>query len=368
MKILFTFEYPDLMCRCEDYMNLLLNFGHEVFLYGFNDKENYWANFMEERMKGKENFHVLHSIPKFNDYRAWYYELSSIRWQYPSIVANDLVDYKGDFLACINYEDGYGFLEDRITWTAQDKTCLFMNNALWKNRDKYPKSLHKKMFLTTSYIENSQKFKNYKRPLEKRARRVIFSGSLTGNSTILTNYSKEEEKLRATLALKVWNDKNINSIIRFINYEPTFKHYYDNDIPSELKQNASTQKQFLLDMLESYISLAIKGNSYPTNRFFESQAAGCLTFSTKVDAEVDVYGIGNRGENYVEIDAYGNDLIDKIKYYFSHENEAKKIAEKGREIWEKYNMLDDNGIFLPETMEYHIKEIKRITGFDLKTT
>ena len=132
------------------------------------------------------------------------------------------------------------------------------------------------------------------------------------------------------------------------------------------KQTSVDQQTFISEMKQSKIILAIKGNSYPTNRFFESQAAGSLTFSTKIDDEVEIYGIGEKNKDYIEIDITGKDLIDKITYYFSNLEESNLIAENGRATWEKYNMLDENGVFPNDTIMYHINGINKITGFDLR--
>lgn len=363
MRILFTFEYPELMLRAEDYIRLLLHFGHEVSLYGMGDITQ--SNWMRNSIK-HERFIVCYKCPNVNEFDAWYYDLTSAEWRYPSEFASRLVSFKGGFVACINYEDGYSFFDDRVTNAVKEKTCLFMNNAIYKDREKYEKRLREKLFLTTSYISNSQSFKHGYVPYKHKQKCVMFSGSVTGNATILTNYKKEEEKLRIFLAMKIYDEKRIPSIIRFAGFDPSFKHYYD-EIPEHLKQNFKSRSEFVDELKRSSTTLSIKGNSYPTNRFFEALAAGCLSLSTKMDGEVEVYGIGKPGVDYVEINVDGSDLIEKIDYYFNHENEAEKIAESGRKTWEKYNMLSDDGIYSSETLLYHVEGIKRITGFDIRT-
>lgn len=366
MKILFTFEFPTLMLRSEDYINLLLSFGHDVFLYSFNKGNIDQLNWMKSRIQ-KKNFHVLLTEPKINDYEGWYYDLTSSDWRYPSIIARDIVDYRSNgFLACINYEDGYQFFDDRITDSAKARTSLFMNNSLFIDRDRYPKYVKDKVFLTTSYITNSQKFKHETIPYKFREKRVIFSGSVTGQRTILSNYSEYEENLRFLLCKRILEDPSINSIIRFTNYEPIFKHHFEN-IPDKFKSKTKSETEFVDEMVNSCISLAIKGNSYPTNRFFESQAAGCVTFSNKLDGEVEIYGVGNKNEDYIEIDVTGDDLIEKINRYLSNDVDAERISNNGRKTWERYNMLNSEGVYTEETKKYHIEGIKKITGWDIRS-
>lgn len=373
MRILFTFEFPALMVRVEDYINLLLHYGHEVDLYAVGDNSNLYLTYMSEKIK-KENFKVLFQTPTYDDYQAWYYDLSTQnRWQYTTYFENELVNFKGTFLACINFEDGYHFFIDRVTDYIKSKTCIWINNALFRDREKYNmytklpgNNSLEKLFLTTSYITNSQVFKKNIISYKDKLDRVMFSGALTGNPTKLTNYNQNESYARYTLSKIVADSKEINSIIRFTGYEPTFKKLYDDIIPDSFKHTAVSQQTFIDEMKLSKIILSIKGNSYPTNRFFESQAAGSLTFSTKIDDEVEIYGIGIKDKDYVEIDIEGRDIIDKIKYYFSNIEESNLIACNGRQTWEKYNMLDENGIFSDDTKFYHVNGIYKITGFDLR--
>ena len=51
MKILFTFEFPALIIRAEDYINLLLYFGHEVDLYAVGDNSNLYLNYMSQKIQ-----------------------------------------------------------------------------------------------------------------------------------------------------------------------------------------------------------------------------------------------------------------------------------------------------------------------------
>lgn len=367
MKVLFTFELPALSVRAIDYINMLLHFGHEVSLYNVGTEADQWSNFMR-RTISHPNFTVLTEVPKFNDYRTWYYDLSTFeRWQYPTLFWKELFEHRGDgLLVCVNYEDGYRFFSDRITEALHSKTAVFMNNALYLDREKYPERIRNKLFMTTSYISNSQKFAKVRVPIEERQKRVYFSGSVTGNATPMTNYAEWEPRLRIILAEMVHKQKDIPSIIRFFSYEPFWKKYYD-EIPAELKSEAIGTDQFVDELSHSLISLCVKGNSYPTNRFFESMAAGCVTFSTQIDFEIEVYGVGQKGKDYVEIRVDGSDLIEKIKYYIDNPEKAKRLSENGRKYWEEHNMLDENGLFPLATQQYHIEGIKKICGWDIRT-
>lgn len=366
MRILFTFELPALSVRAMDYINVLLSFGHEVDIFGVGEGQD-WIKWVVDTLNNPRLRH-LKETPVFNEYRAWYYDLSTFeRWQYPTLFWKELVEYRSDgFMACINYEDGYRFFSDRITEAIQDRTMLFMNNALYLDRTNYPVRARSKLFMTTSYISNSQKFGKVIVPFKDKTKRVFFSGSVTGNQTSLTNFSPLEPRLRVTLVEMVHSHPEISSILRFFSYEPEWKHFFD-EIPSELKCKPTDEATFVDELSHSLISLCIKGNSYPTNRFFESMAAGCVTFSTQIDHEIEVYGIGEKGKDYVEIKADGTDLIDKIRFYLDNPGAAEVLASNGRKVWEKYNMLDGTGLFSPDTQRYHIEGIKKITGWDIRT-
>lgn len=367
MKILFTFEFPALCVRATDYINLLLHYGHSVDVYLYGSIDATYHDLMTTHIH-HVNFRMLIDFPEMKNYNCWYYDLTSqTRWKYASVFQDELVSFSGGFLACINYEDGYSFYSDRVTNYIKDKTCIFINNALYTDKNKYTAHVRNKVFLTTSYISNSQSFKNGTIPFDKKIRRVMFSGSLTGNPTILSKYNDLERYIRFTFCKKIYDSYDINSIIRLTGYDPTYKHVYDSEIPEYMKKPHSSHVEFIKEMFESYISLSLKGNSYPTNRFFESQAAGCLTLSTKINGEVEIYGVGENLKNYVEIDVSGNDLLDTIRYYLNNPHIAKPIADAGRENWEKYSMLNDSGIFSKETEIYHIESIKKLTGHDIRS-
>lgn len=365
MRVLVTFEMPELCLRSVDFINLLISYGHEISLYAVGVKPE-WGEYMIGLIN-HPRFSYLKDPPEFNDYRIWIYDLSSRdRWKYPSLFWKELVEFRNDgLLICVNYEDGYHFFDDRITDHIKWTTSVFMNNAVYIDRMKYPERIRNKLLLSTSYISNSQPFRNVKVPYDQKTKRVFFSGSVTGNSTSMTNFSEWEPRLRIILAEKVYREKTIPSIIRFFSCDPVWQKYYD-EMPVELKSPPQPPHQFVDELSKSKISLCVKGNSYPTNRFFESMAAGCLTFSTKIDHEIEVYGTGQAGKDYVEINVDGSDLIPKIHYYLDHSDEAKVIADSGRKTWEKYNMLDDNGLLPLETQTHHVEGVKTLSGWDIR--
>jgi hypothetical protein len=362
MKIAVTFDWPILQSRAMELYNFLSSLGHEVYLlhpceitkkiherYNTNVKYAYDDKFIDEC-----------------DY--WFYDLSPDNSKPVELTPymDQLKAYKGQ-LFCINYEDGYTFFVKRIDSYIQEKTCLFLGNALYINKEHYSPSVRRKYLLTTAYITNSQAFKESWQwfELNRRRKRVYFSGALTGFPTYLTNYNEDEYKLRYNLC-KIIVESGVENIVRFTACDPRLQKLFDEVIPASWKENYIDHRDFSNQLLNSRFSLACKGNSFPTNRFYESQAAACVTLTNPLHGEVDFYGTGEPGKDYVEIKADGSDLIEKVRYYIDHDEEAYTIAKNGRRNWEIHNMLDERGVWPEKTFNHHVDGIKSITGIDIR--
>jgi hypothetical protein len=343
-----------------EWYNFLSSLGHEVYLlnpselskqifaiHNTNVKYVYDENFIEEC-----------------DY--WFYDLAidNTKMDKPTPFLDRMKLYKGT-LFCISYEDGYVFFVKRVDAHIVYKTAMFIGNALYNDKGWY-QSYKDKVFLTTSYITNSQPFKTAGLwvPATDRKDRVYFSGALTGFPTYLTDRNDDEYYLRYTLC-KIVADSGIDHVIRFAACDPGLKDLYDEVVPAKWKTGYIDHLTYVTELVNSRFCLAVKGNSFPTNRFYESQAASCIALTTPLHGEVEFYGTGQAGKDYVEIKADGSDLVKTVKYYIEHKDEAIQIANNGRYVWEQHNMLNERGVWPEKTVAYHIDGIKKITGIDI---
>ena len=355
-KVLFYFDCIILTSRAIDLIKFLqYKLGFDIYFHEIDDQSKW----------------ILMNLHRYNDIKIWnkndinqfeivFYDNTS--WEHGMSKINDYVKSFKNKLVCINYEDGYEFYLHNVEQYTIDKTLMFINNALYVDRNRYIEQIRNKLFLTTSYITNSQLFKNKAININNKKSRIYFTGSLTGNPSRLTNFSDSEKYFRYNLVKKIYNNKKYNSYLKFFNYDPSYKNFFDNVIENELKGNTSkyhSSEEYSNMMIESMFCIAVKGNSFPTNRLHESQAAGCISITNNFDTEVEIYGVGKNEESYLEIKIDLSDLEEKIDYCINNIDFAQNIMYNSRKNWETYNMLDEEGLYSPVTQKYHTDAFKK---------
>ena len=93
------------------------------------------------------------------------------------------------------------------------------------------------------------------------------------------------------------------------------------------------------------------GNARQTGRFWESLANGCLVFYQPIEPSVWSNPYID-GEDFV-VYKDNRELIEKIKYYLSHEEEAQRIADNGYKKLLQYHTTDKRAAeFLSFVGEY----------------
>lgn len=342
MKALVTFEHSSLPIHAVDFIQTLKSFGVQIdFVMGkvlpnINDPFDFFKN----------NTNVIDNISDINDYQIWFFDVSS--WEGDKTPYLDLLKSFKGVLACINFEDGYHFFQDRLDDYLIDKISVFINNALYVDRGRYDKRIRSKLMLTTSYVSNSQDFRNVLVPYRDKKDRAIFTGSLTGGSE---TGNKHEENCRINIPLKLVNNSR-DIIYNIHGYDPTRKNIFD-AFNSDYKKPFYSRQEFVELFSQSKIILSLKGNGHTVNRFFEGQAAGGLILSTPFDKVVEFIGQGTSGKDYIEIQFSGDDVVDKMDYYLSYVNESEKIANQAKLTWETFSKRDENG-FLPQRVRNKI--------------
>ena len=93
------------------------------------------------------------------------------------------------------------------------------------------------------------------------------------------------------------------------------------------------------------------GNARQTGRFWESLANGCLVFYQPIEPSVWSNPYID-GEDFI-VYKDNRELIEKIKYYLSHEEEAQRIADNGYKKLLQYHTTDKRAAeFLSFVGEY----------------
>ena len=354
MKALITFEHSSLPIHSVDLISILNTTNLEIdFLLGkvlpsIHDPMDFFKN----------NTNIIHEIKDIGDYDIWFFDLSS--WEGEKTPYLDLLHKFKGVLICINYEDGYRFFQHKMDFYLMDKIQAYINNAVYVDRGRYDKRIRNKLILATSYVSNSQDFKNISIPFKNKEKRAIFTGSLTGSSE---TGNKIEENCRINIPLKLINAGK-NCIFNIHGFDPSRKSVFDNfDI--KYKKDILSREKFIELYSNSMIVLSIKGNGHTLNRYFEGQACGSLIFSTPFDKVVEFIGQGTSGKDYVEIDFSGDDVVEKIDYYLNHIDEAEKISKSGREVWDSFSKRDSIGLLPNKVVNKILSDIYFVTGIDL---
>jgi hypothetical protein len=354
-KILFYFDCTILTSRAIDLIKLLKHkLDFDVYFHELDDHSK-WI------LVNIHNYNNINTWNKtdINQFEIVFYDNTS--WERGMSKINEYVKSFKKKLVCINYEDGQEFYLQNLEQSTIDKTLMFINNALYVDKDRYIKQIHGKLFLTTSYITNSQLFKNKSINVNNKKPKVYFTGSLTGNPSKLTNFSESEKYFRYDLVKKIFNNKKYDSYLKFFNCDPSYRNFFNDIMENELKGDTTkyhSQEEYSNMMIESMFCIAVKGNSLPTNRLHESQAAGCISITNNFD-EVEIYGVGVNNKTFIEINIDLSDVEEKIEYCINNIDFAKNIMYNSRNNWETYNMLDEDGLYSPVTQKYHTDAFKK---------
>lgn len=339
--------------HCIDLVRLLHSRGHEIHFYNVsseptNDPLGLFSQYTT----------VLPFLFDIHQYDMWMYDLSS--WETPKSPLLSLLECFRGNLVCLNYEDGHQFFLNRSSSEVINKTKLYVNNQLRTDHDRYDSRIREKLFLSNSYISNSQDFKNLSVPFRQKMQRAIFTGNITGHSE---TGNQNEKKCRIKIPITLINS-GVPCFYKIYNSDPNYRKLLK-EVPEIYRQGSLPRKEFIEETINSMIILSLRGNGHTVNRFFEGQASGGLIFSTKFRHIVDFIGHGEAGKDYVEIEWDGSDVVDKAKYYFEHIDQAEKIAANGRKIWEEFSMLDEN-YMLPKKMQYYyVNGFQTIAGITI---
>lgn len=352
MKILVTFEHGGLPIYAVDVFRLLKYRGHDVSLLILGTNA-----LVDPNDEIRNSVKLLGELPPTDQFDVWMYDAST--WetaQSPFIGA--MTAFRGK-LVCINFEDEYHFFLTHLTNHVIEKTCLYINNALYKDKERYDVRIRDKIMLAPSYIGNSQAFKNLVVPFAEKKKRAIFTGNITG---LTESGDPEELKCRINVPMALING-NVPCYYRIYSSDPNYKKVFD-EVPSEYKCTHLDWSEFLQETVNSMIVLSLRGNGHTVRRYFEGLASNGLVFTTKSDHMVEFIGQGKNGEHFIEIDWSGKDVVEKANYYLNHPEESETIANAGRKLWEETSMLDEKFQLPSKISEQIISNARRISGIE----
>lgn len=104
-----------------------------------------------------------------------------------------------------------------------------------------------------------------------------------------------------------------------------------------INTGTASYDQCLEDYAQSTISFNCSGNGDLNRRVYEILLAGGFLLTDRLSAQTGLYAMFQEG---VHLECYGDEieLVEKAKYYLSHPEKAREIAERGhRELMDKYS-------------------------------
>jgi glycosyltransferase involved in cell wall biosynthesis len=87
---------------------------------------------------------------------------------------------------------------------------------------------------------------------------------------------------------------------------------------------------------DSKVCLAPWGNHPLTYRLFEGMAFRCLVVAQPIRDTAFLDGGLEAGRHYVEVAADLHDLVDVVRHYLEHLDEAQRIADAGHEHFKRF--------------------------------
>lgn len=356
MNILFSFECNWMPIRARVFINFLENRGHFVdILTPINTFEG------STDIKFNKNFTNINLV-NLNNYDLWIHDLLNYDKLHEKSEFNLFFEKFKNKLAIINYDDGCSFFEYRLN--NPERIDIWINNILYKNKNKYANFISSKCMLVPSYVEDSNRHNliveqnNTLIPFKDKKNRVYFTGTLTGGFPC---YEHRSNVINEVLNIKMDN------IIRIHGSEnhAVLKWFYTYIVPNSVKQNMVDYPTFLTEINDSKFVLALKGNGTdPTRRYFESLSFNCLTFLTENNI-TEYLAQAEENKHYVSIKLDASDVNDKLQYYSDNIIESEKIANAGYDFWKQNCKIFNDGSLNENIKNYLIDNFMRISNIKL---
>lgn len=164
-----------------------------------------------------------------------------------------------------------------------------------------------------------------------------FSHLINDVSFIGSHSEKKDEIMRNVIEflgdknIKIWGGSWSNS-----KYKSVKQRCIKSVIFGDLYSVAIQKSKINLGLLYEGSKTSYSGDLI-TSRTFHIPGAGGFMIHERTEEVLEIFKEGDSVECYESAE----ELIDKIKYYLSHENLRQKIADKGHEIVWKFHKSDD---------------------------
>lgn len=208
----------------------------------------------------------------------------------------------------------------RIPDSLGARTRLFLRNHWPKDTSEIPAAYRNRIGLLPPMLKAMPARPG--KTLAERAHGAIFFGTRTGFSNMGEGKNAREETVRHMRG----------SDLPFVGgISPHADARYET--PEELRVGRITEREHTRLLADSKICLAPWGNHPLTYRFFEGLAHRCLVVAQPIDDVRILDGGLLPGRDYVAVSADLSDLVEVVRHYLAHPEEAQRIADAGHELF-----------------------------------
>jgi len=276
------------------------------------------------------DYHSVKVLKKYDSHveaDIWFHGLSHLDdVPFTPWVIDGLEKFKGAIVFFQN-DDHNGFAVDKIPKPLLDKSKMFLRNV-------WPSDI---TCIDSRIVNRTGLFNPLLKPniakagkqLSERKHQVSFIGAATGDTTFDRVFALN---LLKNGGIPFWGGLIHSDLVNV-------------DIPTSLRCDQVSLKEYFGTMEETAISLVLYGYNPLTFRLFESFSRRCLVMAQSLDC-IRFADCGMKdGVHYVKVLKDLSDLVEKIKYYTGHSDEAQQIADNGYKLFKEY--LRFSGVNLP---------------------
>ncbi len=286
--------------------------------------------------------HGKQGTPPPRDVDVWFVGLGwDWRLPFDATLRRQIDAFRGEIVV-FQLCDAESMFFERLPEEILARARLFLRNHWPADKGKIPEEVRDRIALTPPMMERL--VPSAGRPLAERSRASMFRGTRTaGPNTLPDGRNARDVTVRLMRASGLPFEGGI--------LPHTVKEYV---AEPDLLVDKITPAEHAKRLRDTKICLAPWGNHKLTYRLYEGLAFRCLTLTMPIRAVDFIHGGLEAGTHYVELAPDLSDLVDKVRYYLDHLDEAQRIADAGHAHFRRYLEWQD-GLPSPYCTEQALK-------------
>lgn len=262
-----------------------------------------------------------------------------------SEIQKKMEEYNGKIVFFSN-DDWVTFPMERIPESLQKKASLFLRCGWPSDLEKINPLIRKKIGFANPFLKPTKLMPG--KVLKKRNIPTSFYGAPTA-----------ESEYNRILALRLIRDASIPFKGGLYNC-----HFEPKKAPNDLLIDKLSQNRYFTILKDTRLGLVLHGNNPMSFRLFECLATRCLAIVQDLSCIKFVNCDLQPGVHYVMIRRDLSDLVEKIRYYLEHLDEAQAIADNGYQHFKKN--FHFSGVNFPQPLYEEMVDTWNIDDFRKK--